>query len=456
MSFKNFFSSYKSIFGFLILLVLAVVSFTFGNVNDVFYLITAALSICAFFFAFSSGIDKKDYIRYLPLVAGLFIISGIAAFGGLSHSFSPFSNIATFFAIPAFFSLGFFIRRFNSVKIEYFIFAIGFGLAAITLVSTIITWSQYGIFYAEIHKAKPIYYYSGVTYNVTEEMGWLMGFKVSEVCIEYGGVFGILCAVFLPALLFLRPKENRSMFISSAVIGGIGLISLLTVPNWKAIILLVIVSIFAFVYKFLKEKMLVVNILSVVVVGLIGLAALFFLLSVINAGIGYKFPGILNRIFVDNSVMNPVSKVLSAAFAKDINGSAYNLIGFNLENPSAGIIDLQNAVKTNTYIFEYEVIKEVGLIGTIFVVALLVTIFVFTVFYIRDSKDSAFMKNILVMLLFAFLLYSSFGFNPLIETHSSNSYQCFLRSAPFMISLMLFGMMYFTPKENARIEEASL
>ena len=77
MQFSSFLNKYKSIVGFLILEILALVSFTFANINEVFYLITTALSICAFVFAFFTNADRKDFIKLFPVVACLFIISGI-------------------------------------------------------------------------------------------------------------------------------------------------------------------------------------------------------------------------------------------------------------------------------------------------------------------------------------------------------------------------------------------
>ena len=462
MNASGFFSKYKTIVTFLILEILALVSFTFANINEVFYLITTVLSICAFVFAFFTNNDRKDFLKLVPVVAGLFLISGIAAFGGFSHSFSTLSNVATFFALPAFFSLGFFARRLGGLKTEHVLLAIGFGLAAITLVGTITTWIQYGLFYVEVHKAKPVYFYDGVAYNATKEMGWLMGFRITEVAVEYESLFAIMCAVFLPALLFISIKEQRNLFICSAIIGGIGFISLLTIPNWKALIFLLIASVFAFIYKFLKEKKLVCKILYYVVVGIIGLGALFFLLTILNAGIGFKFTGIFDKVCCNNFIMRPTVSTLTGAFATDINsGLPYNLFGFDLSKPSAAIIGLSGIVEEPTLIFEYEVIKEVGLVGLLFVLALFATIFVFVTRYVKSSKDNAFVKNVIVMMLVAFMLLATFGFNVKIEPHNLDIYQPFLRSVFFMIVLFLFGFTYFVPenepqKVEKKVEEASL
>lgn len=461
MNFSAFCNKYKSIIAFLILEILALVSFTFGNINEVFYLITTLLSICTFGFAFFINTDRKDFLKLVPVVAGLFLISGIAAFGGFSHSFSTLSNIATFFALPSFFSLGFFARRIGDIKFEHVLLAIGFGLAAITLVGTITTWVQYGPFYAQIHKAKPVYFYEGVAYNATKEMGWLMEFKITEVAVEYGSLFAIMCAVFLPALIFIKIKDQRNLFICSAIIGGIGFISLLTIPNWKALIFLVVASMFALIYKFFKEKKLVCNILYYAVVGFVCLGVLFYLLTIINGGIGFKFTGFMNKLTCNNFIMRPTTGTLLAAFAKTLDGVPYNLFGFDLSNGAAPIIGLNGIIEEPTLIFEYEIIKEVGLIGTAFILGLLGVMFVSVSKYVKNSKDNDFLKNVIVMMLVAFMLLATFGFNVKIQPHDSNVYQPFLRSVPFMIVLFLLGFTYFVPKEQPKkpvnnVEVASL
>lgn len=453
MQLKAFLNKNKSIISFLILEVLALVSFTFANINDVFYLITTLLSICAFIFAFFTNSNKKDFYKLLPIVGGLFVISAIAAFGPFSKSFSLLSNIATFFAIPSFFSLGFFARRIEGLKAEHVVFAIGFGLAAITLIGTIITLVQYGPFYKMIHKAKPIYFYEGVAYNATKEMGWLMGFRITEVSVEYGGMFAILCAAFLPALLFIKVRENKLMFISSAVIGGIGLISLAIVPNWKALIFLAIASIFAFVYKFLKEKKIVTRVLFIGLISVVGLGVLFYLLTIVNAAAGFKLTGFLNRLACDNFIMRPATNTLAGEFSKDLDGLLFNLFGFDIKSAGGIINRLNVVVEEPTLIFEYEIIKEVGLIGSLLVLGFLATMFVFEVRYVKECNDSDSLKNINIVFLIAFMLYATFGFNIQSQPHDLMIYQAFLRSVPFMIVLFLLGFTYFAPKEEAKSEQ---
>lgn len=452
MAFKNFLNKNKSIVGFLILEILALVSFTFANTNDVLVIIGALISMAAFVFVFITSSEKEEYYKLIPVVCLLFIISGIAAFGGLRTSFSWVSNIAVFFGLPSFFSLGFFARRLTDVKLIHVLLAIGFGFAAITLISTISTWIEYGVFYSLIYKIKGVtnYYYNGVPYDVTKEMNWFIGFKFSEVSIEYGGLFALISATFLPGLLFINRKENRNEFISILAIGGVGLISLITIPNFIALLVLVIASAFAFIYKFLFKMKKLCFSLGIVVVCIIGIGFLFYGLSILNAAVGFKF---LNRIFVNNGLMKDSADVLKAAFAKNEAGQMLNILGFDLNaDPTFATMNrLDTLLLTNTGIFEYQIIKEVGIIGTVLFMLFLLGLIYFVYKYIKEENDGGEVKVITVVMLLAFFAFSTFKNDILPQTHNSENYIAFLRSAPLMIMMFVMGLVYFVPSKKEKI-----
>ena len=444
MSFKNFLNKNKSIVGFLILEILALVSFSFANTNDVLVIIGSLISMAAFVFVFITSSEKEEYLKLIPVVSLLFIISGIAAFGGLRTSFSWVSNIAVFFGLPSFFAAGFFLRRLTEVKISNVLLAIGFGYAAITLISTISTWIQYGVFYSLIYKIKGVtnYYYNGVPYDVTKEMNWLIGFKFSEVSIEYGGLFALISGAFLPGLLFINYKVNRNEFISVLVIGGIGLISLITIPNFVGLLILLIASVFGFIYKFLFKMKKLCFSLGIVAACIIGVGFLFYALSILNAAVGFKF---FNRIFVNNGLMKNSADVLKAAFAKNEAGQVINLFGFDLNtDPTFATVNRLDALlMTNTGIFEYQIVKEVGILGTVLFILFLLGMIYFVYKYIKEKNDSGEIKVIIVVMLLSFFAFSTFKNDIIPQTHNSENYIAFLRSGPLMIMMFIFGLIYF-------------
>lgn len=449
MNKKNFFVEYKSIVAFLILEVLALLSFTFADINDVLFLAGVLISSVAFVFAFFTNNNKKDFIKIIPPLIILLVVSAIAGFGGLAHSYTTLSNIAVFLAIPGFFGLGFFTRRLGEIKIEYVLMAIGFGMAAVTLIGTFATWISYGPFYSLIYKIKDTtnYYYNGAPYDVTKEMSWLFGFGIEEAAINYGGTFAIICAAYLPSVIFINRKENRNMFISAAIIGGIGTISIFTIPNFKAVGVLVAVIAFCLIYKNFKNTK-TGSIFGWCFVGVVGLGVLFFLLAIINAASGFVFPGFLNRLFVSNELMKGPSDVLRAAFDKTVDGKLYNFFGFDLNaGSSTYLIGLNEILWENTGIFEIQLVKEIGIFGAIIFVLFLCAMIYFVARYLKQDVDSESNKITIVSVLFAFFAYSSIANEIMPSIHNTN-YGAFLRSVPLMICLFLLGFLYFVPNKK--------
>lgn len=449
MKLREFATKNKSIISFLTLEALAFLAFNFGNIVSVLNLFGAVIAVFAFFFAYVLSENKKEFIKLIPPVVILFIVSGIAAFGGFSTSFTTFSNICVFIALPGFFSLGFLTRRIGDAKIKHVLLAIGFGFALLTLIGTFATWIDYGFFYSLIYKIKgtPFYYYNGAPYDVTDEMNWLFGFSFSEVSLKYGGMFGVLCGAFLPALLFISPKQKRNEFIAVSAIGGIGLISMLTVPNFKALILFVVVFIFGLIYRFAKQKSVITKSFSLAAFIIIGLGVLFFVVTIISAAIGFKF---LPRLFINNRFMSEPSEILKAIFAKDNSGSLVNLFGLDRSARyvyfDTEMINLNSITYKNSGIFEIELLKEVGIFGTLIFIFFLCGMIYFVAKYIKEENDESPIKVVVVTLLLAFFLYASLSWDIVPETHNSDNYAAFLRSGTTMIAMFLLGLVYFAPK----------
>ena len=220
---ENFFVKNKSILTFLILEVVALTAFNFGNISYIFGLAGAFLAIVGVFFVLEVEKDKKKLVWIALPVGLLLVISLIGSFNEFSKGFSILSNLSLLFALPAFLALGFFLRKLNDVKTRTVLLVIGGAFAALTLFGLFSTLIEYGFFYKLLYKDKPNYYYNGIPYDVTKEMYWLSGFSFTEVYIEYGSLFAVLTASFLPGLLFISPKQERNNFIICAAIGGVGL-----------------------------------------------------------------------------------------------------------------------------------------------------------------------------------------------------------------------------------------
>jgi len=440
---NNFFVKNKSILTFLILEVIALTAFNFGNVGHVFGLAGSVLAIFGFVFVMGINKDYKSLLPVLIPVGLLLVISLIGSVNSFSKGFATLSNISLLFSLPCFLALGFFLRKLDDVKPRTVLLVVGGAFAAITLCGLFSTLIEYGFFYKEIYKAKPNYYYNGIPYDVTKEMYWLNGFEFSEVYIEYGSLFAVLCAAFLPGLLFLSPKKDKQDFIICAAIGALGVITLLLIPNIKAILIVAFASLFAFVYKFLRNHEKVLKITGISFVVLVGLALLFFIVALINVGIGYKFTGILNRLFVQNRYMVKVTPIFEEVLVK-VGGKLTNLFGIRL------LAD-DTVLWMESGMFEVQLIKEVGLIGTLLFAAFLIVSGWFMFHYIKKSKDEDRVKSIFIVMILAYFIYETLFYVVSIAPHI-DSYGAFLRSPSLLVILFILGYIFTNPFEKEEKE----
>ena len=441
---QNFFVKNKSIVTFLILEVIALTAFNFGNVSHIFGLAGGVLAIFAAIFVYFSIEDKKSLLSILIPVGLLFVVSLLGSLNAFSKGFSTLSNISLALALPGFLFLGFALRKFNDVKPRTVLLVIGAALAGITLFGLFSTLIEYGFFYRLVYKNTPNYYYDGIPYDVTKEMYWLSGFSYGEVYVEYGSLLAILCASFLPGLLFISPKNDRNDFIIAAGIGGVGLVTLLLLPNFKAIAILATVSLFAVVYRFLRNNQKAMKILGILFVSGLGLAILFFLVSIINAAVGYKLPGILNRLFVQNRFMLKVTPIYDVMFAK-VGGKLVHFFGANTAYSSG-------EVWQNSNIFEVELLKEIGLIGTLVFGAFLIVMGYFMYHYLKRSDDENHTKVILVTIVLAFFVYESL-FNTIIIAPHEKNYEAFLRTPTLLVVLFILGYIFTVPSKKEEQHE---
>lgn len=427
----NFFVKNKSIVTFLILEIVALTAFNFGNNSSIFGLVGGILALLCIPFAWDSIKQKKSLFTLVIPLGLLLIVSGIGAFGSFSGYFDTFTNIALLVALPGFLALGFFSRKLNDVKPKTVLLVLGAALAAICLFGLFSTIIEYGLFYSLIYKNTPNYYYNGIPYDVTKEMFWLTGFEFSEVYIEYGSLFGVLGASFLVGLLFISPKKERNEFIICGSIGGVGLLTLLVIPNFKAILVVLVASLFAFVLKFLKNHQKTKKILGISFLAVLGLALLFYILAIINAAAGFAFKGFLNRVFVQNGLMQNVTETLKGLFL-ETNGS-----------PLFGLLPLtttEDAVFANTGIFEVELLKEVGVLGALVFISALIYIGYLVFKYLKNSEDTDLTKSILVVVVLSFFIYESL-FNTIKMGPHHEGYLAFLKSPLLLVILFVLGYM---------------
>ena len=451
MAKKSFVQEYESVASFLVLELLALVAFGLGGVNVVFQYAGFIVALAATFFAFRNY-SKEDLKPILYVAVPLVLMSIFTSFGKFFESYDILANLGSFLALISFLAVGLSARRMKSFSVKNALLCIGAGLALLTLASTIITWVQYGLFYPLIHKDAAYYYYNGNLYSILNEMSWIVGFKVLEVSIDYGGLFALLCTSFLPGLLFLDIKKDKLAFILFAVIGGIGLISIISIPNILALIFAVVMFGVALFYKYLRNNKLAINIVRYAILVLFGFVIVVFFVMVLNnsiEGVHSFIEGnsVLNRLFNTNRYMNVINPILEASL------KSFNLFGINTMRYIDGYKIPDKVILTNTGIFEVEVLKEGGIIA--FILFLVFVLFAYESFaiYLSKSKDDNYVKVIFLTFLVGFVLYSSFKNDVFPITHSASSYYPFTRSLPFFLVLFVIGYTIL-PKGKDEIEFA--
>lgn len=434
---ENFFIRNKSILSFFTLELIALIAFNFGNISVVLVFVGVLLAILGSIIFISTTTNKKSLITLLIPVGLLSICSVIGATNGYSKADGGFgfTDITLLLAIPSFFMLGFLVKSFKDTKTNSVVLVLGAALGAITLFGLFSTVISYGFFYKLIYKNSPNYYYCGNVFDVTKEMYWLSGFEFKEVSINYGSLFALLSACYLPGLLFVKRKENRNEFIAMLTIGVVGLVTLIVIPNLLALIVLIVASCGAIIYKFFASNEKLIKGVKMSVFIIVGLALLFFVLAIINVANSYKFSGILNRIFVQNGIMQKVNPVLEAA----IKGK--NLFGLQ------PLLENENVIFQDSNVFEVQLLKELGIIGTIVFIGFLVFMLTRLFAYIKNSDDSKFAKAIIMTLIFGFFIYESIANTIFPYTHDG-VVASFLGSPTLYVMIFLFGFIFSYEKKE--------
>lgn len=452
MANKTFRQEYESIGAFLVLELLALVGFGLGGVNIIFQYAGFIIALIASYFAFKN-FSKEDIKPILFVAVPLFLMSIFTSFSPYYNCFASVNIVAkigSFLAITSFLAMGLSARRMQSLSFKKVLYCLGGGLALITLVSTIITWAQYGLFYPLIHAKAGSYYYDGNLYSILNEMSWLNGFKIMEVSQNYGGVFALLSACFLPALLFVKPKEDKVGFILFATIGGIGLISIISIPNFYALVILAIAFAAALFYRFLRNNSIAVKIVSYGIIAVAGAAVILIVFAMLNVTVPVirntiAGSGFLDRIFNSNRIMIVGNKIFEAAL------KPFNLFGIHTVEHYEGYVFSKKDILTGSGSFEIEILREGGIFGFLFF--LVFAFFAYESFarYLKSSKDDNFVKVVLLTFVVAFVLYSTISYDIFPLTHAETSYYPFTQSLPFYLVIFVIGFTIL-PKGKEAIE----
>lgn len=394
---------------------------------------------------FTGKINKIMLICAFILIT---LLSLASAFSPFSMSQSPVAtNVFAFVFVPVVFFVGYYIKQRKLVEMKDILLFVGAAFALVTLVNTIATFVNYGLLHLIVWEDTPIYYFEGMPYDITKEAIGLVNFSLKIVSPEYAATTAVLAGTFVPGAFFLDRNKDKVRFVFALTIGGVGVLSLLTIGNWKALVVLALVVAFAFVYKLLWKNAKVIRIIKYVIWGLIALAILFYIIAGINALSGFVFSGFFEKVFETNAIMNKVSDVLGGIFIKDGANGLINFFG--LSSVYTQGYDQGDVALIDTGIIEVEIIKEAGVFG----VALF---FLFLGLTIKQldrllsySNEDAFTKITASTLLFAFFVYASLFYDATPIQYEVN-YTPIMRSPIVLTILIVIGTLFVFDKEEAK------
>lgn len=387
----------------------------------------------------NSFLNKIYYPLFYVAVGLLSLIGLLVAVRPVDNFGGALSNVFFAITLPGLFLVGRWAKK--SIKLDEVLLGIGLIVGSVVLISMISTWLHYGLFHTLIYKDTPIYYINAVPYDVTNEVMFFSEFRFQEVTVNYAGAFQLMAAAFIPGSFFIDRKQNKIKFIVSLVIGAIGFVALATVPNFKALIILAVVSGFALVYKFYWQNKTVIKTIKYVIWGLLALAIIFYLISGINVLAGRKFVGFLDKLCASNPIMSKVCDIM------EVDGSYANLFGLSFVNVVTS--DIEAVVALESGIFEVELLKEIGSIGVTLALAFIVISFISFDKSLSDTDETDFEKVTAVVFLAATFIYNSLFYSSLPRVFST-TYSQVLRFLPFMVTIFLLGMLYFTPNKGEK------
>ena len=144
--------------------------------------------------------------------------------------------------------------------------------------------------------------------------------------------------------------------------------------------------------------------------------------------------------------MLKVTPIYDALFTK-IDGKLVHFFGLNTAYYSGDLVVWQESG-----MFEIELLKEIGLLGT-FLFGLFVVMMGYFIFhYLKRSEDQDHIKSIFVVFLLTYFIYETF-FNVVSKAPHESVYDAFLRSPLLLVVIFVFGYIFTAPAKEEKKDE---
>lgn len=469
-------SNYGKAVCFLLLEILAVLSFSLGN-SFIFmailaFVIVGLIVLVTFRQIKSDGLASMGFFLFPILIFSLLSILSYFKYDEYFIMYqSPF-----IFLIPigliCFAASGYLINLTGTFKIRHALIVIYSGIALLTFINFLVTMIQFVPFYSLMYR-NAYYYYDGArsSTSVGNMAYFLVNFSMMEVSLNYFSFYPmVLLTAFVP-LGFIRFKENKKLFITYLGFGVLGLISLIFTINKISLLMLFGVSFLIGVISLYTKFNLNTKPLKIasIVVGALGALGIFVMMLNAQDSVGYsmRIEGlrnlttgnrILNRLFNANRFSSAYDSILDGLFAsRVIEGRSVllKLFGYPI---TGGYVDYFGAMTwelTDSNSFFFDTFFTSGFFGVLFLVVILILGIRRVLLYYKYSQDNKADKVMVLSFVFISLAYAFFAYDATPYIFNGTIVPFYMNNI-FMIDLFLFGYCLFNsekPKEVVRTVE---
>ncbi len=459
----DFLSRYDTVLSFLSLEVLCLGTFALGGALGltIFRILSLFLSFITTGFLFNNfrAKEKKRYwiclipFLCLALLLGLsrfFMTSGTSLFG------CAINGLVVSVGLVGFFFLGQGVKSIPVLKKDIILLCLGGTLALMVLIPGFYSLIRYGFFYAQKYKGM-VYYYDGVVFKIANETKALSGFSFLEVSLSYGKFASFLLSLAAIPCMFISPKQETKRFLCFLGFGLFGLLDLIIVPFWLALILVAFVYLLAFVYRLVWGKVQknnsqekadkVLKICFFVLIGLVAACLLVLTIDALTNSIISKLPIKAVQASRESGLLSRIANAIRSVFLEEGDSvKRLNLLGMLF-----GVSSSYASDKMLTRVFEFSLLWENGLVAF--------ALFLFCVFFmikeshrflVQENERMDYKAAVTVLLLGLFLYLSIF--NDEQPFRHLDTFSSWSRSSFPMLACFVAGLIY-THKEKEAAHE---
>ena len=453
----------RTIAGYIGILLVGLLAFNFGGSSNQ----TATCVLGGLLFAVSAFLalegpkeeksEKKTLLIFLLPVAIFLLFSIVSLFWISMGIGNVVLNLIGALSIFGAFFFAMQLKRDPKMPKHILLYSILFGLALLSLSNFIASLCEYGFFYLVRFKGMS-YFLDGVSMSVTEEMAILDGFTVSYVSPYFGFLPSFLLSSSLLSLLFVRFKEDRFLFLSILCSGSIGLLTIVLLGFYWALLPFVPLLVLALLFRFIKGKEktpLWETILFLVLLVLV-FVVVFVLLFVAGKGTNiYASNKYLRKIFDNGKFLRGINETINVVFADGLLSQralfgmpVYDVHGFgdlsssSMLTSSAWGGDYVYWTSFNLHTFEFSVLMENGLVGFLAFLVFTVSLFPLLRRSIVKMEEGKGSRVFFASYIVAFYLYQTLFMDALPFLGTSNYVSPIMMNSFFMVLMAALGEAY--------------